>query len=203
MSLEEFIIKQPPRLNLDDFIPLMGDRNRPAIKRILDEHRELFRISPGSRKNHHSWEGGYWDHITECLNLAVSHYTLWNAMRPRPYQLWEALEVLFLHDLEKPWKYTPHVTPPVIVRDLSRKEDRAQFRLDMINLYGISLNSEQQNALKYCEGELGDYKADTRMMRPLAHLCHTCDETSARQWPDYPDAAQDEWIGASRVSASS
>jgi hypothetical protein len=192
-------IAQPPWLELDTFMERMGEHNQPIMQRILADNRDLLRTAAGSRASHHSWPGGYWDHITECLNLAVAHYALWEAIRPLPYQLWEAFEVLFVHDLEKPWKYVPDAPCPIPVPKLTEKPARAEFRLDLLRYYGVDLTADQQNALKYCEGEGDDHHPERRVMLPLAHLCHTCDETSARQFANCPYPRQDPWTGAHRV----
>ena len=197
----DFLVAQPPWLELEQFIPMMGDDNHDALQRLLCDHRKLFMVAPGSSSNHQSWVGGYWDHITECLNFASMYFALWTTLRSRPYELWEALEVLFVHDLEKPWRFTPNLPCVIPVPDLTEKSERATFRLALLEHYGIRFTADQDNAMRYCEGELGDYTADHRTMRPLAHLCHTCDETSARQFFEYPAADQDTWQGARRITA--
>jgi hypothetical protein len=199
----DLTIAQPPRLEIDMFIELMGGRNRPVMRKILEDHRPLLQTAAGSRSSHHSWPGGYWDHVTECLNLAVAHYALWSALRPLPYDIWEAYEVLFVHDLEKPWKYVPDMPCPIPVPDLSAKPERAAFRLDLLGHYGVRFTAQQRNAMKYCEGEGNDHHPERRVMEPLAHLCHTCDETSARQFPDSPRPDEDPWVGARRISSPS
>jgi len=192
----------PPYLQLESFIELMSNQNRDAIQRMLHDHGELFMRAGGSKANHQAWVGGYWDNVCECLNLAIVQYDLWNSLRPRPYHLSEALEVLFVHDLEKPWKYFPSTPCPITVPNLQSKPERARFRLELLAWYGVNLSPEQQNALQYCEGELGEYDPDQRKMQPMAHLCHTCDETSARQFHDYPAAQDDPWEGARRISSA-
>ena len=58
---------------------------------------------------------------------------------------------------------------------------------------------EQWDALKYVEGEMGDYSARRRVMNPLAAFCHLCDVASARIWFDFPKLGNDEpWDGAQR-----
>ncbi len=85
--------------------------------------------------------------------------------------------VLFLHDLEKPWKEDV---------DLKAKGKRAAFRLAKIAEYDIVLTQEQLNALKYVEGEGNDYRKDKRIMNEMAAFCHLCDVTSARIWYNEP-----------------
>ncbi|MEK6891083.1 MAG: hypothetical protein AABX03_03005, partial [Nanoarchaeota archaeon] len=60
------------------------------------------------------------------------------------------------------------------------------FKFDLINKYGFELTSEQENALKYVEGEGEDYDPHKRAQLPLAAFVHICDVISARIWHDYP-----------------
>lgn len=89
------------------------------------------------------------------------------------FGLLDAPVVLFLHDIEKPWR--PR-------EDLQTKAQRAAFRLSMVDAYGIRLTEMQKNALKYVEGEGDDYRSDRRVMSELAAFCHMCDVASARIW---------------------
>jgi hypothetical protein len=199
--LQSFSVPRPPYFTIDEFVAAMTQRNRPGMQELLDEHRDLFQTAAGSKTNHQAWPGGYWDHITECLNLALTQFTLWDAMgREPPYVPQMAFEVLFVHDLEKPWKYIPDALCPIPVPELNTKPQRAAFRLELLAWYDIRFTRDQQNALRYAEGELDDYNANARVMGPLAHLCHTCDETSARQFPEHPQAQNDGWAGAQRIA---
>ena len=86
--------------------------------------------------------------------------------------------ILFLHDLEKPFKY---VVPKTGFHSDKEKEE---FIYRLIAKYDIVLNDEQKNALKYIHGEGSDYSPTERIQLPLAAFCHMCDVASARIWFD-------------------
>lgn len=107
------------------------------------------------------------------MKTAMMIYDKMCEFRPMPFELHEALLVLFLHDIEKPWK-----------RELqfSNKSARKLFRDQIIQNYGIELTEAQRNALMYVEGEGDDYSSERRTMNELAAFCHMCDVASARIW---------------------
>ena len=133
---------------------------------------ELFRNAAGSSHNHQAWEGGYLNHITETMNIACWLYE--TCPRKLPFTLEDALVVLFLHDIEKPFKGSD-------VELGSTKEERRNFRDAFIQKNQIVLTQEQSNALRYVEGE-DDYSGNERKMGALAAFCHCCDILSARLW---------------------
>lgn len=140
--------------------------------------------APGSTHNHQNWNGGYLDHVLETMKLARNlfdaiHIETQNDHRQLPFSLDQALLVLFLHDLEKPWK-KPGLT----------KEERAELRKTKILEFGFVLSNEHWNAIKYVEGEGNDYSSKERVMSPLAAFCHCCDVISARIWFDCPKQPQ-------------
>ena len=188
---------------LPELVRRMDEPVQVWCRTILDEHEVLFQTAPGSGNNHHAWVGGYWDHVTEVMNLAVIWYEPLNDRRPLPFTLSSALLILFLHDLEKPWHY---IAEPdgTLVKDpaITTKSERKAFRDRKLAEYGIVLTAEQQNAMQYVEGELEDYRRDDRAMGPLAAFCHACDNTSARLWHNYPLESGDPWCGAGRVAGS-
>ena len=184
-----------PYRSLEDNINLIRGENWGRCHQIIEKYRKLFKAAPGSSHNHQAWIGGYWDHIEDCLNIAVILYERLNAVRPLPFSLPDALLVLFLHDIEKPWRYQATRSPKYIRvdRGLEGKKARAEFRLKLIKKHGIKLTPEQQNALKYVEGEGDDYTGDGRTMGPLAAFCHMVDTCSARLWFDFPQKQGDPW----------
>jgi hypothetical protein len=150
----------------------------PLLK-LLQDHWGRIREAAGSSHNHQAWKGGYLDHIAEVMNIAELLYYTMDHLRLLPFSLSDALVVLFLHDLEKPWKYVPSD----IV--LKTKEDRKRFRDELIAQYGIELNDMQKNALRYVEGVPdSEYTPGERTMGELAAFCHMCDIASARLWHD-------------------
>lgn len=167
--------------------------------KILEDNRKLFETALGSSHNHQAWPGGYIDHIHEVMNFAVDEYAIIKARRPIHFGLSQALLVLFLHDLEKPWAYYFNdegklVRNPKIVT----KADRQIFRDTKLVEYGIEFTEREANAFRYVEGELGDYSSDCRVMNELAAFCHMCDVWSARGAWDCPKEVNDFWPGAQR-----
>jgi hypothetical protein len=186
--------------SVEDLVGRIDDPNGAACARILADHRELFATVQGSTHNHQAWRGGYLDHISEVMNIAVVLYEQLSAKRPLPFSLSDILLVMFLHDVEKPWKYELGTDGQLHHKaDMQGKAAHQKFRMQMLAKYGIMLTAEHENGLKYAEGELADYTNKQRMMGPLAALAHMCDVASARLWFDFPAASGDPWDGAARV----
>jgi len=164
-------------LPLNEMIWLIESPNGDKCESLFGDNLVRFKEAWGSSNNHQAWPGGYLDHVTEVMNIAITLHASLSTMRPLPIKLSDALLVLFLHDLEKPWKKE---------MKFQTKSDRHGFRLTKIGEYGIVLNLEQLNALTYVEGENDSYRNDRRVMNELAAFCHLCDMTSARIWHDQP-----------------
>jgi hypothetical protein len=188
-----------PYLPIDNLVDLIDEPNRTAIKNILTDNRELFSKVQGSTHNHQAWPGGYIDHVTEVMNIAVVMFRELGALRPIPFTLSDILLVVFLHDIEKPWKYELGADGHLQHKaSMQSKADHQRFRIEKLTEYGVQLTPEHENGLKYAEGELTDYTNRERKMGPLAAMAHLCDVTSARLWFDYPAASADPWDGAKR-----
>ena len=163
------------------FTALLGmieEPNRSLCHRLALENRHRFWASPGASHNHQAWRpGGYLAHIWDCMNYAANAYALED--EPLPFTLSDALLVLFLHDLEKPWRY---VEPRDGLASANTKAGggRHQFRISKIKEYDIELTEAQSVALMYVEGEGDDYSGTKRVMNELAAFCHICDVRSAR-----------------------
>lgn len=152
-----------------------------TMKRCLElyfANAKIFQEAQGSSYNHQAWPGGYEEHIKQVMNVALEYYETLGKFRDLPFSLSDAMLVLYLHDIEKPWK---KLQP----EHFTSKADRSAFRQAKIAAYGIILTEEQENALKYVEGEGDDYRSDARTMNELAAFCHICDVTSARIWHDW------------------
>ncbi len=185
---------------VEQLIEMVSETNRIICLKILDENRKLFQIVQGASNNHQAWPGGYFDHVQEAMNVAVILYQQMNALRPLPFTLSDALLVIFLHDIEKPWKYEIGPDGTLEYREeLKTKSDCHAFRAKKLQEYGIELTEDQQNGMKYVEGEHNDYTNLRRIMGPLAAFCHLCDVTSARIWHDHPLQRNDPWSGAKRI----
>jgi hypothetical protein len=175
-------------------------KNKESCLKIHSDNEKLFQTVQGSTNNHQAWVGGYQDHVQEVMNIAYVLYESLSDIRRLPFYLSEALTVLFLHDIEKPWKY--ELKEDGRLYHLPEFETKAQahaFRQKKLDEYGIILTPEQQNAMLYVEGEFGDYSNRERKMGPLAAFCHLCDVTSARIWFNHPMEKDDPWLGAKRV----
>ena len=163
----------------------------------------IIKTAHGSVHNHQNWPGGYWDHIREVLNIAVVFYNKANSLRRLPFSLSDAILVLFLHDIEKPWKYEVGPDGEQRRKEIFCTEEVShKFRDGILERYGIVLNPEQENAMKYVHGEGGDYTSQNRTMGPLAAFCHVCDVFSARIWFEHPvEGNEDSWFPAQRSQA--
>lgn len=169
----------------------INDPRRDILLQIYDDYQDLFHFAAGSGANHQAWQGGYGDHIAECLRVNDATYAALEAIRPLPFSKDSAAIALFFHDIEKPFRYGPPGDPRC-------EEWRNKFQadgpawehakweiLDMLNQrYGLAFSDEETNAIKYTHGEGSDHKKDQRITTPLAAHVHHCDNTSARIWFD-------------------
>ncbi|HYG81854.1 MAG TPA: hypothetical protein VD861_15760 [Pyrinomonadaceae bacterium] len=189
----------PPYLTLDQLLLRVDEPYRSACRRLLGDHGELFRAARGSSHNHQAWAGGYADHVREAMNIAAVLYDALSPLRPVPFSLSDALVVMFVHDLEKPWAYEPG--PEGWRRREGLKENAHAFRLAKLAEAGVTLPAELELAVRFVEGEGSHYSGRARVMSPLAAFCHMCDVASARLWHDYPLERGDPWEGAGRSNA--
>lgn len=180
-------------LNLSELLQLVDEPYRAGCTKILNDNYVLFQETPGALKNHQSYPGGYIHHIEEVMNIARVLYKAYSSLRPLPFKLSDALVVMFLHDIEKPWKYELNNGELEIKESLFDKENQHTFRSKKIAKYGIELTEEHKNALQFMGGEKKAYSYYKRVRGPLAAFCGQCDTTSARIWFDYPKADGDEW----------
>ncbi len=187
---------RPGYHRIDALIAMMDEPFRSPCARLLADHGERFRQARGSSHNHQAWPGGYLGHVEEIMNYAILLYGIERRTgRPIPFTLPEALTVLFLHDLEKPWRFEPGENGEwVETTGMRSKAEKAAFRLAMLERYGIVLTPVMENAMKYVEGEHADYSSKHRVSNELAGFCHLCDTWSARVRHDYPKA-DDPWSG--------
>jgi hypothetical protein len=178
LRLATLEMEQGHYLDITSLMALIPDPNRANLWAIVRDNNELFRVAPGSSHNHQAWEGGYIDHVTETMNIACQLYRTLNVRR-LPFSLSAALEVMFLHDIEKPF------AERLKAEERYTKAARKGFRADMIHQYGIRLTAEQENALRYVEGVPDcEYTPGERTMGELAAFVHCCDILSARLWHD-------------------
>ncbi len=197
------VMQRSVYLNEFDLLEMVDEPQGGIITKIIDDCFELFQEAPGSSHNHQAWPGGYWDHVMETMNFAVELYALMSQIRPLGFPLSEALVVIFLHDIEKPWKYKLDSGGRLVDNpDIPNKAARKAFRDAKLSEYGLVLSPRQLNAMLYVEGELDDYTNSQRVMWPLAAFCHMCDIASARVWPSSPapQGEEDNWLRAERIN---
>lgn len=195
--------QQPAYEALDALLEQIPSQNGEGCRQIYRDYKELFENAPGSSHNHQAWPGGYYDHVTDTMNVAAVLYDSLNSARTLPFDKSDALLVMFLHDLEKPFKYKIDEQGNFTDNpDIPDKAARAAKRNEVMRQYGIELNAQQANAMRFVEGIRDeDYTPGARLMGELAALCHSADILSARLWYNYPlPEGQDEWQGAGRVS---
>ncbi len=172
-----------PQQALPALLAHMDPPDRLRCEKFLRDNDKLVGTARAATYTHHTWPGGYLDHVAASMDFACDLYEMEAAVTPLPFSLSAALVVLFLHDVEKPWKYKQRdgdVDPEAV------EFDEAGARGKVIQTYGFKLSNEQENALKYIEGEGDDYTPRRRVMGPLAAFCHMCDVYSARLRPEQP-----------------
>ncbi len=163
-----------------EFLHLIDEPNRSACIKIFNDNKERFEVAPGSLAKHQAWAGGYIDHLEEGMNVAFGMYEMMNNFRPLEFSLSDALLILFLHDLEKPFRY---VEPK---QELDTEKEKKAFVQTIIDTYHIELTDAHKNALQYIHGEGDDYSRIENVQKPLAAFVHLCDTVSARIWPNFP-----------------
>lgn len=166
--------------DLNTLIDRIDEPNRAACRKLHEDHRERFDAAPGSLTKHQAWPGGYVGHLEETMNFGRDLFALMNAMRPLDFSLSDVLLVLFLHDLEKPFRYVETSTA------FHSDDEKEDFIEKMIEQYSFVLNDAHRNALRYVHGEGDDFSRTERVQKPLAAFVHICDVASARIWFDFP-----------------
>ena len=191
---------KPKYYTVEQMLEMIDGPNRTACQRILTDNRKLFQTVQGSTNNHQNWPGGYFDHVQEIMNIAVILYERLNSIRPLSFSLSDLLLVVYLHDIGKPWKYELREDGQLHHKAIMQnKENHQRFRMAKLAEYGVVFTLEQENGMKYTEGELNDYTNRRRVMGPLACVAHMCDVCSARLWFAYPAERDDPWFGAEQI----
>lgn len=188
-------------LTIPELLLLIDAPNQEGCQKIYEDNKVLFQTVQGSTNNHQAWKGGYHDHIQEVMNLGKGLFEFFQSIgRELPFSLSDVLLVLYLHDIEKPWKYNIDADGVLHVKsELEDKEAQHTFRASKLKEYGIELSDYQQNAMRYVEGELHDYSSRRRVMNELAAMCHLADVSSARIYYDYPLEESDSIEESMRV----
>ncbi len=165
---------------LEEYLLLIHAPNDARCARLLEDHKEKIISSPGSKRKHQAWEGGYVDHLTETMQFATDLYELYAEERGYHFTLSDALLTLLLHDIEKPFKYIGGRL------DLINEKAKWRFLQNIVRGYNIELTNQHWNALKYVHGEGNDYHPTKRVQGSLAAFIHICDTLSARVFYDHP-----------------
>ena len=171
---------------LDAIISMLDEPFRTQCRKMYYDHQVAFDHVPGSLSKHQAWPGGLVDHIHETAMIAEAMYARLNQIRPLPFRMADVYLILFLHDIEKAWRYRKENGQKIAIA--RTPDERKQFTLDKIQEYGIVLGPNRMNALMYIEGEGADYNPDFRVMNALGAFCHMCDVASARIWYEYPES---------------
>ena len=166
--------------SLDYFLEKIDEPNNKRCKKLLMDFKERFQASPGSLRKHQAWKGGYIHHIEETMNLGTVLYKQMNQFRTLPFSFSDVLLVLFLHDLEKPFRYVP------LKKEFTNDIEKHQFIESLIKKYKIKLSVNHKNALMYIHGEGDAFHRTKRIQKPLAAFVHCLDTLSARVWFDEP-----------------
>ncbi len=162
---------------LEDLVGMIDEPNRAKCFKAWRRWAASLEAATGSSHNHQAWPGGYLDHVAQTMAFAAELYPMLKVVagpfyKP-PFSLSDALLVLFLHDIEKPF------LPPAPGLPWD-KDERKAIRYKKIFDFEIQLTDAQLNALDYVEGEGKDYSRTSRTMNELAAFCHMCDVASAR-----------------------
>jgi hypothetical protein len=160
--------------SIEQLLRHLDSPHRQDCITFIDRNARLFNTSKGSALKHQAWKGGYRDHITEVMNIALQTFYALKKIRQLPFTLSDALLGCFLHDIEKVWKHT--IDPA----------DKIPIDKDQILKTEFHLEPHHFNAVKYAHGEGDHYHPTLRIQTPLAAFVHHCDNTSARIWFDEP-----------------
>lgn len=149
---------------MNEYLEYIDDKNREQCRIFFNFIKVNCSKAMGSSNNHQSWEGGYFGHLEEISNYCIKLYKILSEDRYLDFTLSDALLVLFLHDIEKPIKYSK------LKGQFGDSDDEVKFNL--IEKFKFILTDDHLNAIKYIHGEGNDYRKDRRVMNPLAAFCH-------------------------------
>ncbi|MEO5950535.1 MAG: hypothetical protein ABIQ04_03745 [Candidatus Saccharimonadales bacterium] len=184
-----------PELTFEDWVECIEGENGAAIEILLDDqdHRSRLGTAPGSRDAHHAWQGGYVEHVRQTMFFAAQNFlfmqqsgVLSSLPDEEQFDLSDALTVMFLHDIEKPFMYRIDNDGLIETTTDMSKDERKTFRQSIIDTYGFVITPTMYNALQFVEGVRDSaYIPGKRADEPLAALCHAADNLSARAYYTY------------------
>lgn len=192
-------LKMRMEMNFEEWLQRINGINGDIIRERVMTEPEIYQLimtAPGSRGAHQAFEGGYHEHMRQTMMIASHLYELavatsmFEQLPPEEhFTESDALLVLFLHDIEKPFLFTVNDDGAVNNRCEMTKPERTQFRTDFIESYDFKLNDQHWNALDFVEGVRDHlYIPGNRADKPLAALCHAADNMSARAYYNYKQA---------------
>lgn len=163
---------------------LIDGESRPGVLKFHDAYALKISMAFGSGHNHQHWVGGYRDHIVQCLTMAEDLYPVVSRYRDDVgFTLSNAAKVLYFHDVEKIFKYSPPDATAERYHDQLIADTDIWYYGLLPERYQIYFDANEQNALKYVHGE-HDHSKTERKMRPLAAFVHSIDVMSARIFHD-------------------
>lgn len=166
--------------DLNYFLNKIDGQNATKCKKLFEDFKERFKASPGSLRKHQAWKGGYIHHLEETMNLGFLIYSEMSSFRKLSFTFSDVVLVLFLHDLEKPFRYVP------LKKEFNTDIEKHTFIESLIKKYKIKLSAQHKNALEYIHGEGDSFHRTKRIQKPLAAFVHCLDTMSARIWFDEP-----------------
>ncbi len=186
--------------DLHQIVSLVELPNKIPIIRAYVEHASEIAKTPGSRKKHQAWDGGYLDHIVYATNYALMLHNLHRNIGFEPdHDEGDIALVMLLHDFGKIVRYRK-VSDGWDYVDNPNDAEYSFFE-KAITEFGFKLTSQQLNALEFVHGEGAKYTPKGRLMLPLATICHEADVWNARYCPNNPlSNGKDPWPSAYRHS---
>jgi len=157
-----------------------------GLLRFHHDHEQLIKKAKGSKKKHQAWEGGYVDHLVECLLIGETMYEGLAWLRDLPFEWHNVVKVIYFHDVEKIFKYSDLEPPRWEIHRAIVEDENKKFLYEhaLPDVYDILFTEEELNALTHIHGEK-DY-GEERIIGRLGAFCHCCDMLSARMWYDKP-----------------
>lgn len=157
-----------PYLSLNELLLKISQYDRVMLQEIWKSNHPEFSLAYGSVANHQAWPGGYIDHITETMNLAHIFYKVLG--RNLDFSLSSALKIMFLHDIEKPWRFKKDKRGRIVQHCLKTKKEKAEFRKGLMEEYGVTFSRTEDNAMRYVEGEHRRAKPHLQVLQPLQDI---------------------------------
>ena len=191
------IMSGRPYRSLERLLELLDEPYYTGFTMLMMMDGDVLARAPGSARDHQAWPGGYLDHVREVMNTAVVLYEALGSMRWLPFDLPDALAVLFAHDLEKPWAYEEKDGSWLLLAEFRDKEFAHAFRVRKLASCGVRLPESLERAMRLTKSE--------GRLPPLAAFTRMCDIVSTRIWPQHPGrsggdagrpgAPYDPWAG--------